>query len=85
MVPELLRRKDEQILALLEEKVHIFRELGDWTPAPDDPNPPVRERMLFMATPDEVTKGEPIIKDALREGEQGSEVIPGFCVPQMTG
>jgi len=70
-VPELLRRKDEQILSLLEEKVHIFRDLGDCSPAPDDTNPPVRERMLFMATPDDVTKGEPIMKDALREGEQG--------------
>ncbi|KAF1387298.1 hypothetical protein PFLUV_G00103940 [Perca fluviatilis] len=81
-IRELLRRKDEQILALLEEKVHIFRELGDWSPAPDDPNPPIRERMLFMATPDEVTKGEPIIKDALREVEslQGY-VSSGVGVP----
>lgn len=53
----------------MEEKVHIFRDLGDCNPAPDDTNPPVRERMLFRATPDDVTKGEPIIKDALREGE----------------
>ncbi|XP_034391925.1 A-kinase anchor protein 13 isoform X3 [Cyclopterus lumpus] len=68
-IRELLRRKDEQILSLLEEKVHIFRDLGDCSPAPDDPNPPVRERMLFMATPDDVTKGEPIMKDALREVE----------------
>ncbi|XP_037622082.1 A-kinase anchor protein 13-like isoform X4 [Sebastes umbrosus] len=68
-IRELLRRKDEQIISLLEEKVHIFRDLGDCNPAPDDRNPPVRERMLFMATPDDVTKGEPIIKDALREVE----------------
>ncbi|XP_056272585.1 A-kinase anchor protein 13-like isoform X3 [Pseudoliparis swirei] len=68
-IRELLRRKDEQILSLLEEKVHIFRDLGDCSPAPDDTNPPVRERMLFMATPDDVTKGEPIMKDALREVE----------------
>ena len=69
-VAELLRRKDEQIISLLEEKVHIFRDLGDCNHAPDDTNPSVRERMLFRATPDDVTKGEPIIRDALREGEQ---------------
>lgn len=72
--PELLRRKDEQIVSLLEEKAHIFRDLGNCSPAPDDINPPVRERMLFMATPDDITKGEPIIRDALREGEQVYEV-----------
>lgn len=74
-IPELLRRKDEQIISLLEEKVHIFRDLSDCNTAPEDTNPPLRERMLFRATPDEITKGEPIIKDALREGEQGSDVI----------
>ncbi|KAI3371769.1 hypothetical protein L3Q82_024322 [Scortum barcoo] len=68
-IRELLRRKDEEILSLLEEKVHIFRDLSDCNPSPDDTNPPFRERMLFRATPDDVTKGEPIIKDALREVE----------------
>ncbi|XP_070763222.1 A-kinase anchor protein 13-like [Enoplosus armatus] len=68
-IRELLRRKDEQIMSLLEEKVHIFRDLGDCNLVPDDTNPSVRERMLFRATPDDVTKGEPIIKDALREVE----------------
>lgn len=63
----------------MEEKVHIFRDLGDCNPTPDDTNPPVRERMLFRATPDDVTKGEPIIKDALKEGEHGSELIL-YCV-----
>ncbi|XP_035813229.2 A-kinase anchor protein 13-like isoform X3 [Amphiprion ocellaris] len=68
-IRELLRRKDEQIISLLEEKVHIFRELGDCNPAPEDTNSTVRERMLFMVTPDVVTKGEPIINNALREVE----------------
>ncbi|XP_027134513.1 A-kinase anchor protein 13-like isoform X5 [Larimichthys crocea] len=68
-IRELLRRKDEQIISLLEEKVHIFRDLSDCNTAPEDTNPPLRERMLFRATPDEITKGEPIIKDALREVE----------------
>ncbi|XP_056242437.1 A-kinase anchor protein 13-like isoform X5 [Seriola aureovittata] len=68
-IRELLRRKDEQIICLLEEKVHIFRELGDCSSTTEDTNPPVRERMLFRATPDDVTKGDPIIQDALREVE----------------
>ncbi|KAF3854151.1 hypothetical protein F7725_022206 [Dissostichus mawsoni] len=42
--------------------------------APDG-HTPVRERMLFMATPDDVTKGEPIIKDALREVESLHAVV----------
>ncbi|XP_071370279.1 A-kinase anchor protein 13-like, partial [Centroberyx affinis] len=68
-IREVLRRKDEQIVSLLVEKVHIFRDLCDCSPAPDDAGPPVRERMLFRAAPDGVTKGEPIMKDALREVE----------------
>lgn len=55
-------------MSLLEEKVHIFRELSD----PEDVNPPVREGMLFRATPEDVTRGEPIITDAIREGEWDS-------------
>ncbi|CAL8357843.1 unnamed protein product [Lota lota] len=68
-IRELLRRKDQQIVSLLEEKVHIFKDLCDCNPALDEGSPPIRERMLFRATPDEVTKGEPIIKDALKEVE----------------
>ncbi|XP_077953992.1 uncharacterized protein LOC120808992 isoform X6 [Gasterosteus aculeatus] len=78
-IRELLRRKDEQIISLLEEKVHIFRDLGDSSPAPDDPSPPVRERMLFMATPDDVTKGEPIMMDALREVETLHGLVNSGC------
>ncbi|KAM6956870.1 A-kinase anchor protein 13-like [Tautogolabrus adspersus] len=74
-IRELLRQKDEQIVSLLEEKVHIFRDLGDCSPAPDDRTPPVRERMLFRATADDVTKGEPIIKHALREVETLSVLV----------
>ncbi|XP_029290435.1 A-kinase anchor protein 13-like isoform X2 [Cottoperca gobio] len=73
-IRERLRRKDEQIMSLLEEKVYIFRDLGDCNSAPDT-SPPVRERMLFMATPDDVTKGEPIMKDALREVESLHAVV----------
>lgn len=50
--------------------MNIFREMGGCNSAPEDMSLSVRERMLFRATPDDVTKGEPIIKDALKEGEQ---------------
>lgn len=61
-----LQKKDEQILTLLEEKVRLFRELCDCT---NQDEASLRNRMLFRATSDDVTKGEPIIKDALKEGE----------------
>lgn len=32
----------------------------------------LRNRMLFRATPDDITKGEPIMKEALKEGEATS-------------
>ncbi|XP_028285924.1 A-kinase anchor protein 13-like isoform X2 [Parambassis ranga] len=64
---ELIQKKDEEIISLLEEKVHIFREFGDCSTTREDTNPPIRERMLFRATPDNFTKGEPIINVALRE------------------
>ncbi|XP_062318645.1 A-kinase anchor protein 13 isoform X1 [Osmerus eperlanus] len=67
-VREKLRRKDEEIVTLLEEKIHIFRDMSEGPP-PDEPSPPIRSRMLFRATPDDVTKGEPIMKDALKEVE----------------
>ncbi|KAG7273200.1 hypothetical protein CRUP_018004, partial [Coryphaenoides rupestris] len=35
-IRELLRRKDEQIVSLLEEKVHIFKDLCDCNPALDE-------------------------------------------------
>lgn len=70
LIPELLRKKDEQIISLLEEKVVIFRELASCSVAAEDPSTSVRERMLFRATAENVTKGEPIIKDALKECKQ---------------
>ncbi|KAK7892012.1 hypothetical protein WMY93_023975 [Mugilogobius chulae] len=68
-IRELLRSKDEQIVSLLEEKVNIFRELSDCSAALDDAYSAIRERMLFRATPYDVTKGEPIIQEALKEVE----------------
>ncbi|XP_073687693.1 A-kinase anchor protein 13 [Garra rufa] len=59
-----LQKRDEQILTLLEEKVKLFRDMCDCG-VPDETG--LRNRMLFRATPDDITKGEPIMKEALKE------------------
>ncbi|XP_051739351.1 A-kinase anchor protein 13 isoform X7 [Ctenopharyngodon idella] len=61
-----LHKRDEQIVTLLEEKVKLFRDICD-TGVPDETS--LRNRMLFRATPDDITKGEPIMKEALKEVE----------------
>ncbi|XP_036420809.1 A-kinase anchor protein 13 isoform X4 [Colossoma macropomum] len=71
---DLLQKKDEQIVCLLEEKVRLFRELCESAPVEDAA---LRSRMMFRATSDEVTKGEPIIKDALKEVEKLQELVNG--------
>ncbi|XP_039882548.1 A-kinase anchor protein 13-like isoform X6 [Simochromis diagramma] len=76
-IRELLQRKDEQIISLLEEKIHIFRELGNCSLSPEDANTSVMERMLFRATPDNITKGEPVINDAVREVEALHALVSG--------
>lgn len=67
-----LHKRDEQIVALLEEKVKLFRDMCDCGVS-DETGSSLRIRMLFRATPDDITKGEPIMKDALSEGEAASE------------
>lgn len=59
-------------MTLLEEKVKLFRDMCD-SGVPDETS--LRNRMLFRATPDDITKGEPIMKEALKEGETTSTVI----------
>ncbi|XP_056307645.1 A-kinase anchor protein 13 isoform X4 [Danio aesculapii] len=80
-----LHKRDEQILTLLEEKVKLFRDMCDCG-APDETG--LRNRMLFRATTDDVTKGEPIMKEALKEVETlqvlvndslGGAVQEGVC------
>jgi len=58
------------MLNLLEEKVKLFRDMCD---VPDETG--LHNRMLFRATPDDITKGEPIMNEALKEGETTSTVI----------
>lgn len=80
-----LHKRDEQILTLLEEKVKLFRDMCDCG-APDETG--LRNRMLFRATTDDVTRGEPIMKEALKEVETlqvlvndslGGAVQEGVC------
>ncbi|XP_023669901.2 A-kinase anchor protein 13 isoform X2 [Paramormyrops kingsleyae] len=59
---ELLRSKDDQIVALLEEKVKLFGELCE-SPAPEGPG---RWLRMFRARPKEALRGEPVLKDALK-------------------
>ncbi|XP_031657893.1 A-kinase anchor protein 13 isoform X9 [Oncorhynchus kisutch] len=77
---ELLRKKDEQIVCLLEEKVKVFRDMCEGGSGPAEETSPaqsIRTKMLFRATPDYVTKGEPIMKDALREVETLHVLVNG--------
>ncbi|CAM4734240.1 unnamed protein product [Leuciscus chuanchicus] len=78
-----LHKKDEQILNLLEEKVKLFRDMCE---VPDETG--LHNRMLFRATPDDITKGEPIMNEALKEVETlqvlvndslGGAVQEGVC------
>ncbi|KAK7121702.1 hypothetical protein R3I93_022706 [Phoxinus phoxinus] len=78
-----LHKKDEQIVYLLEEKVKLFRDMCD---VPDETG--LHNRMLFRATPDDITKGEPIMNEALKEVETlqvlvndslGGAVQEGVC------
>ncbi|XP_016359164.1 A-kinase anchor protein 13-like isoform X2 [Sinocyclocheilus anshuiensis] len=80
-----LHKRDEQILTLLEEKVKLFRDMCDCG-VPDETS--LRNRMLFRATPDDITKGQPIMKEALKEVETlqvlvndslGGAVQDGVC------
>ncbi|XP_045083081.1 A-kinase anchor protein 13-like isoform X3 [Coregonus clupeaformis] len=77
---ELLRKKDEQIVCLLKEKLKVFRDMCEGGSGPAEETSPaqsIRTRMLFRATPDYVTKGEPIMKDALREVETLHVLVNG--------
>ncbi|XP_051975678.1 A-kinase anchor protein 13-like isoform X3 [Xyrauchen texanus] len=82
-----LHKRDEQILSLLEEKVKVFRDMCDCGVS-DEADSSLHSRMLFRATPDDITKGEPIMIDALKEietlqvlvnGSLGGAVQDGMC------
>ncbi|MFT7806705.1 A-kinase anchor protein 13-like isoform X6 [Arapaima gigas] len=74
-LPDQLRKKDEQIVALLEEKVKLFGDMCECS-TPEDTRGP-RTRMLFRASSDDMPKGEPILKDALKEVETLQALVNG--------
>ncbi|XP_058855225.1 A-kinase anchor protein 13-like isoform X2 [Acipenser ruthenus] len=73
---EQLQQKDQQIVALLEEKGKLFREMCDCG-GPDEGSPSTLTRTLFRASPEDMAKGEPIMKDALKEVETLQTLVNG--------
>ncbi|XP_025023761.1 A-kinase anchor protein 13 isoform X4 [Python bivittatus] len=63
---EQLHQKDQQIIALLEEKEKIFRDMTDCSGHEEG----LGARMLFRANTDEAPKGESIMKNVISEVEQ---------------
>ncbi|XP_071256436.1 A-kinase anchor protein 13-like isoform X2 [Salvelinus alpinus] len=94
---EMLRKKDEQIMCVLEEKMAVFREMCDvrspgTPPGPgEEPGPSqvTRAKGLFRAGSgagsEDVPKGEPIIKGALQEVETLQALVNGTLGGAMGG
>ncbi|XP_063045579.1 A-kinase anchor protein 13 isoform X2 [Engraulis encrasicolus] len=80
---EVLQRKDEQIVLLLQEKMKLFRDMCDCPPPPASPSPDdpsgasLAYKMLFRACSEDVPKGEPIMINALKEVEMLQTLVNG--------
>lgn len=66
LLSAMLQRKDDQILALLNEKIKLFNDMCGSGSREDTAS---AIRMLFRACNDDVPKGENIMKEAIREGK----------------
>ncbi|XP_048828973.1 A-kinase anchor protein 13-like isoform X2 [Brienomyrus brachyistius] len=64
---DLLKKTDEQIIALLEEKVKVFRDLCNCSK--NDENP-TRAAAMFHTGADDSLKGDHIMQDTLKEVER---------------
>ncbi|XP_056427858.1 A-kinase anchor protein 13 isoform X2 [Hyla sarda] len=64
---EQLQQKDDQIIALLEEKEKIFQSLVDFSS--HEKNFAMSGRILFRANTEEAPRGESLIKSAIKEVE----------------
>ncbi|XP_031668518.1 A-kinase anchor protein 13-like isoform X2 [Oncorhynchus kisutch] len=96
---EMLRKKDEQIMCMLEEKMAVFREMCEvrspgtppgTSPGEDQgPSQVTRAKGLFRAGSgagsEDVPKGEPIIKGALQEVETLQALVNGTLGGAMGG
>ncbi|XP_046897204.1 A-kinase anchor protein 13 isoform X2 [Hypomesus transpacificus] len=72
---DMLRKKDEQIVALLEEKMKVFRDMCECGSPVEEQSS--RGRVLFRASSQDVPRGEPIMKDALHEVETLQVLVNG--------
>ncbi|KAL2076380.1 hypothetical protein ACEWY4_028023 [Coilia grayii] len=70
-----LQKKDEQIVGLLQEKMRLFRDMCECAPAEE--GSASASKMLFRACTEEVPKGEPIMKNALKEVETLQTLVNG--------
>lgn len=64
--PAMLQRKDDQILALLNEKIKLFHDMCGSGSREDTAS---AIRMLFRACSDDMPRGENIMKEAIKEGK----------------
>lgn len=62
----MLQRKDDQILALLNEKIKLIHDISG-SGSREDMTSAIR--MLFRACNDDMPRGENIMKEAIREGK----------------
>lgn len=67
---DLLKKTDEQIIALLEEKVKVFRDMCNY--GKNDENP-IRATAMFHTSADDSLKGDHIMQDTLKEGGCGQK------------
>nr|XP_046204776.1 A-kinase anchor protein 13-like [Oncorhynchus gorbuscha] len=96
---EMLRKKDEQIMCMLEEKMAVFREMcevrspgtppGTGPGEDQGPSHVTRAKGLFRAGSgagsEDIPKGEPIIKGALQEVETLQALVNGTLGGAMGG
>ncbi|KAM4602724.1 A-kinase anchor protein 13 [Polymixia lowei] len=73
---EMLRQKDVQIVALLEEKVQVFREMCECGSPGEEQAWPAKA-LFRAASSQEPSRGEPIMKDALQEVETLQALVNG--------
>ncbi|XP_028811943.1 A-kinase anchor protein 13 isoform X2 [Denticeps clupeoides] len=73
-IRDMLQKKDEEIMALLQEKMKLFHDMCDCSSAGDG-SPAVK--MMFRASSSDVPKGEPLMKDAMKEVEMLQMLVNG--------
>ncbi|MBN3310822.1 AKP13 protein, partial [Amia calva] len=73
---EQLREKDKQIMTLLREKVKLFKDMCECG-RPDETALSTVTRVLFRASTEDMLKGEPLLKDALKEVEMLQMLVSG--------